>query len=374
MNKRILVATFAHEEGLLGAAEALRGRGLKLLDAYTPYPVHGLDEAIGLPPSRLPWACAALGAVGAGAMWWLQHWTSAVDWPINVGGKPWDSLPAFVPVIFESMVLAAGVGTVLLFFLVSRLRPGRRERLVIPEVTDDRFALVVEETDAAFDLHALRPVLQRHDALLIEERVLVDEPPAPASEKPGRAVKWVNLGLAASLVAVIAGVFALSGDDSQRNMHFLPTMVRSPAYDAYAIQDRLAGEWGPPPGAVSRESSSLHYAATDEDAKRAGEELSNPFEADDAAALARGALVYQNFCASCHGAGGQGDGPVAQRGFPPPPAFQAGNSRTAPDGELLHIITYGRRSMPPHDELLDEDDRWKVILHIRQFQTNEETP
>jgi hypothetical protein len=94
-----------------------------------------------------------------------------VDWPVNVGGKPWNSLPAFVPVTFEVMVLAAGLSTVFAFFLLSRLRPGRRPIQVHERVTDDRFVLVLEETNAQFDLPSIRRMLQQQGALEVEERL-----------------------------------------------------------------------------------------------------------------------------------------------------------------------------------------------------------
>ena len=110
MSKRVLVTTFADEEDLLRTAHQFRERGLKIVDAFSPYPVHGLDEAIGLPPSRLSWVCAAFGFAGAAAMLWFQCWTSAVDWPLNVGGRPPHSPPAFIPVTFELGVLFSALG------------------------------------------------------------------------------------------------------------------------------------------------------------------------------------------------------------------------------------------------------------------------
>ncbi len=264
------------------------------------------------------------------------------------------------------MVLAAGIGTVVLFFLACRLWPGRKARLVIPEVTDDQFALVVEETDAAFDLHQLEDTLNRNRALLVEERIKHQEPPRDPLSPGG--LRWINYGLAASLVVVVALAFLAGRDPEQRNWEVFPTMVRSPAYDAYAIQTQFAAGWGPPAGAVAQEDELWSYAATAEAAKQAGDDLTNPFAADDTEAAARGAWVYQNFCAACHGPQGLGDGPVAQRGFQPPPSFATDASRALRDGELFHIITAGRRSMPPHGDLLEPADRWKTILHVRQLQ------
>jgi hypothetical protein len=171
MTRRLLCGWFDREGDLLAATEAARAQGLTIVDAYTPYAVHGLDHAMGLQPSKLPWVCFALGLFGAAFKVWFEYWTTATAWPINVGGKPWNSLPAFVPVTFEVMVLFAGVSTVIAFFLVTGLRPGRPAALPDPRVTDDRFVLVLEETDAAFDVDAVRALLERHHALDVEERI-----------------------------------------------------------------------------------------------------------------------------------------------------------------------------------------------------------
>lgn len=171
MSRRIVLGVFESEEDILGATRTARAGGLQILDAYTPYAVHGLDQAMGLGPSRLPWVCFALGLLGAGLKVWFEIWTTAVDWPINVGGKPWNSLPAFVPVTFEVMVLFAGLSTVFAFFLIARLRPGRGAQMIYPGVTDDHFVLVLEETDAAFDLARVKRMLEQFHAVATEERL-----------------------------------------------------------------------------------------------------------------------------------------------------------------------------------------------------------
>src|SRR5271166_1942554 len=137
--KRVFVGTFATEEDVLGAARAARERGLRIADAYTPYAVHGLDRAMGLRPSRLPWVCFGLGLLGAVFKLTFQFWAMAVDWPINVGGKPWNSLPAYVPVTFEVMVLLAGLGVVFAFLLRCRLLPGKQATPLFRGATDDTF-------------------------------------------------------------------------------------------------------------------------------------------------------------------------------------------------------------------------------------------
>ncbi len=171
MSRRVFMAAFEREEDALGATQASRESGFKIVDVYSPYAVHGMDAAMGLAPSRLPWVCFLLGLIGATFKVWFEYWTTWVSWPLNVGGKPWDSLPAFVPVTFEVMVLLAGVSTVIAFFIVCRLFPGKKSSLPIHGVTDNRFLLVLEETDAAFDAIKVRQLFDEFNALQVEERV-----------------------------------------------------------------------------------------------------------------------------------------------------------------------------------------------------------
>ncbi len=176
MSRRTLMGVFAREADILAATDAARRDGLTILDVYTPYAVHGLDRAMALEPSRLPWVCFLLGLGGAAFKVWFEYWTTAVSWPINVGGKPWNSLPAFVPVTFEVMVLFAGVSTVVAFLVVAKLRPWRRAVLVHPGVTDDRFVLLLDQRDAGFDLPRVRDLLSRHHAVEIREAHLEEVP------------------------------------------------------------------------------------------------------------------------------------------------------------------------------------------------------
>src|SRR5262245_11594705 len=106
--RELYLGVFLQEADLVAAARATRSAGYRIHDAFTPYAVHGLDEALGLRPSRLPWVCLAFALAGLSAAGLGQYWLSAIDWPLNVGGKPFNSLPAFLPAMFEVMVLLAG--------------------------------------------------------------------------------------------------------------------------------------------------------------------------------------------------------------------------------------------------------------------------
>jgi hypothetical protein len=171
MNSRVLLATFEHEDDVKAATRAVHERGLPIVDVFTPYAVHGLDRAMGLKPSRLTWVCFVCAMIGALGMLTFEHWVAAVSWPLDVGGKPWNSLPADVPVAFEAAVLLAGFGSVFALFGVSRLFPFRKTTPIHPRVTDDRFVLVIEQSGAATSREAIEPLLREHDVIEIEERL-----------------------------------------------------------------------------------------------------------------------------------------------------------------------------------------------------------
>jgi len=165
-----LVARFRDADGLLAAVYAARDEGLTIQDVYTPCPVHGLEEAMGLRRTRLPFVTLLAGFGGLCFALCFQLYTNILDWPLDVGGKPANSGLAFVPVCFELTVLIGGLATVGAFFLRSRLYPGKSDALVTPGVTDDVFALVVRKPDEVGMARVVRALLTGAGAEDIEER------------------------------------------------------------------------------------------------------------------------------------------------------------------------------------------------------------
>ena len=146
---RGVIGFFHHPEDLLHAMREVRQARYEAYDAFTPFPVHGLEEAQGLSRSPLPFVTFAAGMTGGTLGFYLQYWTSAVDWPINIGGRPFNSWPAFVPITFELTVLFAALCTVLAMFLLNGL-PNLSRKALDPGLTQDRFALTIEAPQARF--------------------------------------------------------------------------------------------------------------------------------------------------------------------------------------------------------------------------------
>jgi hypothetical protein len=163
-----LVASFAAETDLLAAVRTARERGFRVLDVFTPYAVHGLDEALAAPRSRLPWVTLAGGLAGLAAAVGLQVWAAVVDWPLDVGGKPASSGLAFLPISFELTILLGGLATAGAFFWRSGLGRRVEPRLAAPDITDDALVLVLA-LDRGEEETAIRELLRAAGAKEIGE-------------------------------------------------------------------------------------------------------------------------------------------------------------------------------------------------------------
>jgi len=185
---------------------------------------------------------------------------------------------------------------------------------------------------------------------------------------------WIN----PLLFIVLLGTTALCWFVPVRNVgrpnyDFLPEaqMAQSPAYDSYAPNSNFLDgltQRTPPAGTIARGYPRLHYQPTLQDAMRAGQELSNPYQPNDTARRERGTVVFTNYCQVCHGPLGQGNGPVTQGSFPPPASLLADRAVQMKDGQMFHVLTYGQGNMPAFSAQLSREDRWSVILHIRMLQ------
>jgi hypothetical protein len=161
-----LLAEFATPQDLVRAAAHVRDAGYTKWDAHTPFPVHGLDDAMGIRTTRLPYVVLAAGITGCTGGLLMQWWMNAVDYPIIISGKPFNSLPADIPVTFELTVLLAAL-TAFIGMLIANALPKFHHPLfknaAFRRVTTDAFFLAIEADDPQFDR-------SRTETLLVAER------------------------------------------------------------------------------------------------------------------------------------------------------------------------------------------------------------
>lgn len=153
--KKFAVACYDTEDTLFPAVDKVRHSGYKLHDVYTPFPVHGLDVAMGLKETDLHVAGFIFGLTGTSTAVGFMSWIFTSDWPINFGGKPNWSLPAFMPIVFELTVLFAAVGMVLTYCYLNQIMPGVKKHIFHPRQTDDYFVLVLELNEHTSEQEAL---------------------------------------------------------------------------------------------------------------------------------------------------------------------------------------------------------------------------
>ena len=165
-----LVGIFSEEDQIMAVTQAATDAGLPVYDTYTPYAVHGLDTAQKLPRSKVTFIAFFGGMCGFMTAGLLQSYTQGITtpflsgWPLNIGGKPYLPWTAFVPVFFELTVLFAGLSSAIGMFAVNGLFPGKKAKLLIDGVTNDRFAIAIDPTGTNYDEAKVRGLFAAHGA------------------------------------------------------------------------------------------------------------------------------------------------------------------------------------------------------------------
>lgn len=150
-NKEVLYGLYDDETILLKAVHKAKDEHLDIMDVYSPFPVHGLDPALGLEESRLHIAGFIYGAIGTLTAFLFMTWVFTRDWPIIFGGKPYFSAPAFIPITFELTVLFASIGMVVSFYTVCGMAPGVVNPTLDDRITDNKFCIAFNTTGATAD-------------------------------------------------------------------------------------------------------------------------------------------------------------------------------------------------------------------------------
>lgn len=166
-----LLAEFEEGEALLEAARQARAAGYRQMNGYTPFPVHGLSQALGQNPTRLPLLALIGGIIGGASGYFMQYYASVISYPINVGGRPMDSWPAFIPITFEMTVLGAAFAAFFGMLALNRLPQPYHPLFNVPAfslASRNRFFLCIQAGDPLFDLGQTRQFLERLQARVHE--------------------------------------------------------------------------------------------------------------------------------------------------------------------------------------------------------------
>jgi len=159
----LLLAEFDSTKDVLHGAERVRDAGYRHWDVHTPFPIHGMDDAMGLGQSHLGWICLLAGITGCAGAFLMMHWMNGIDYPIIVGGKPPESIVSMVPILFECTVLLTGMAAVIGMLGLNKL-PRHHHPIFYSErferCSDDKFFISIESADPKFDLEETRELLE----------------------------------------------------------------------------------------------------------------------------------------------------------------------------------------------------------------------
>jgi hypothetical protein len=360
-----VTALFDAPEGLLGAAEEAVKKGYTLFDCHTPYPVHGLDRAMNLKPSRLGYFAFAFGVLGALTAVTFISWVTNVDYPLVIGGKPFWSWPAFVPVSFELTVLAASVlstaAMIVFYFRFPNISHPLHDTKYMKAVSSDRFGISIEARDGRFDEREVTELLRASGGREISP-VFFD------AEDPGHGVRLLDLRFLGVLAVTALAVSAVTYGTLNRGLEYQPfnwmrTQDKLKAQAPSAVFADGIGMRPPVEGTVARGYLPYPYKGSPDSAAL---HLHNPLLPSEGV-IEKGRRGFLTFCSPCHGDLGRGDSRLAGQ-FPNPPTLHSDKVRSWPDGRIYHVITEGQNVMPSYASQIRSDDRWEIIHYIRVLQ------
>lgn len=363
MNKKLfgIAALFKTPDEIIHAAKKTAEAGYQKYDINSPYPVHGIDRAMKLKPSKLGFITLVFGLTGSALALLFMYWTMSVDYPMIIGGKPFFALPAFIPVTFEVTVLLATLATVIgmitFFFRFPENDHPLHDTEYMKKVSRDHFGLVIEASDKHFDESKVREFLNSLHPISLEE-IYYSEKETYTVLEP----KFVTFLIVVALVTSGVTYFALN---KLLYMQPFTWMMEQPKLNPQKPSALFADGFGmrtPVQGTVARGFLPYPYMGQ----TNPTEVLQNPF-LPTKENLKLGEQKYLTFCSPCHGNLGDGDSRLRGQ-FPNPPSLHSTRAREFSDGMIYHIITNGQNIMPSYASQITREERWAIVNYIRVLQ------
>ncbi len=143
-NNKFLIGVYNDEDTILHAVSDVRGGGVNIHEVYTPYAIHGMDQALGYKRASMGVAAFLFGITGTALAFLLTFWTLGFDWPMNIGGKNFIPFPTNIPIVFELTVLLASYGMAFTFFVMEGLGPTTKPVIFDQRITDDKFVMAID--------------------------------------------------------------------------------------------------------------------------------------------------------------------------------------------------------------------------------------
>lgn len=354
-------ALFNTPDEIIHAAKLIAESGYKKFDINTPYPVHGMDRAMKLKPSKLGFITLAFGLGGAAFALFFMWWSMSVDYPQVIGGKPFFAFPAFVPVTFEVTVLLATLSTVIGLLTFMFGFPHNKQPLhntnYMRNVSADKFGAVIYASDDQFSESKAKELLASLHGKDIELIYELEKETYPIFQP-----KFLMLLLAVAIITSGTTYFVLN---KLLFMQPFNWMVYQDKTTAQEKSEFFSDHFGMRPkveGTVARGYIPYPYFGQ----TNPTETLANPL-LPTKENLILGQIKFLTFCSPCHGNYAEGDSRLRGQ-FPNPPTLHSTRAREFSDGMIYHIITNGQNSMPSYSSQIPSEERWAIVNYIRVLQ------
>jgi hypothetical protein len=360
-----ITALFNTPDEILHAAERISEAGYTKFDVHTPYPVHGMDHAMRLKTSKVGYFAFVFGLLGALSAITFISWVTISDYPLVIGGKPFWSWPAFVPVSFEVTVLLASVLSTLAMLVFYFKFPNNAHPLhdtpYMKAVSADRYGISVQADDPKFNEQAVKKFLKELGGKNIAAVYYI-----PDEVQHGQKLfdlKFIGVLAVIGLCTSAATYFTLNKLLYMQPFNWMMEQPKLKAQQTSTVFKDGSGMRRPVEGTVSREFMPYPYSGKPEDA---GKYLVNPLPPTKEV-LEKGKTKFLTYCSPCHGNFARGDSRL-QGQFPNPPTLHSDKVRSWPDGRIYHVITEGQNAMPSYAPQLSPEERWAIIRYIRVLQ------
>jgi mono/diheme cytochrome c family protein len=422
-----VLAEYSTPEALVKAARQVYQQGYTKFDAHSPFPIHGIDDAMGIKFTHLPWFTFFAGGLGIITATLLIYYTNKEWYPYLISGKPLFSIPSAAPVMFELMVLFAAITTLLGMLALNRLPLFTHplfQSTRFQRVTNDKFFLSIDARDPKYKSEKTIQLLTGLGAEYVETCHKEASAPLPWAFRTA-----VFLGLLLAMVPVSMVAWKRSTYSREPRIRVIFDMVSQPKkktqttstlwQDGRAMRPWVEGTIakgelkaddafyrGLKPGglnAVAATTVSMTNLVANQDGAAAAAAPGAPATPATPATppdpldklpwiedfplevtpelMKRGQERYNIYCATCHGLGGVGNGLVTIRAIElaegtwvPPVTFHSEGLRKQPIGRMFHSISNGVRKMPGYGDQIPERDRWAILLYVRALQKSKFAP
>ena len=358
-------ALFDTPDQIMLAAKAVQNAGYKKYDVNTPYPVHGMDGAMQLKPSKLGYVALFFGMSGLLSAIMLTVYTNLIDYPLVIGGKPFYAFPGYVPVYFELTVLLASVLTVATMLFIFFKLPNNKHPLhdsdYMRSVSSDKYGLYIEADDPIFDEGETRTFLEGLEGANVTA-IYLDEDELQHENKIFEP-KFISLLVLLVLISSGSTYFMLNKLLFMQPFNWMMEQGKVIPQEKSELFADGFGMRPPVQGTVARGTLPYAFAAQPE---KAAEFNINPLFTK-AENLALGKTKLDIYWSPCHGYHGEGDSRLRGQ-FPHPTTLQSEKVRNWTDGRIFHVITEGQNVMPSYSSQLSRQEKWAVILYVRALQ------